>query len=504
MKTIIAGALIASLAACAVDDVTTETDEQSLYGGVSWGNATDGASIPVCFMAAYIYTDFQARVKTYLKNSWSSYAKIGFTGFNQCPTTASYRKVRVYLVNEPNYRAHTDNDFNGDKQVFLSIYHAADDNYADFQAQVVHEFGHVLGYSHEMQRPDNWTTGVSKNCPAQPDDLLNYGSLPGGTYFTLTYDTNSIMNYCRPAFGPDLSLGDISGVRLGYGTRDVKGGIYVVDANNDLHWYRHDGRTTGIFSWAGTSGAVVGHGWAFRKIFSGGGSLGTLYGIDANNLLYWYRHDERTDGGPLWTFESGKLPIGSGWNYETIFGAGDGVIYGVTPPIPAHFEGGQFRPLNPGGNLIWYRHTGNTYGTFSWAPGSGTQVGSGWDAFQTAFSGGNGILYGITKVVPAHFDVVTNRFIPETGGDLLWYRHTGATTGQGTWGAGSGTVVKKGFGHYKRVFSGGDGVIYAIDQSDQLLWFRHDGQATGAATWATASGSPVGYGWAFAQIVGDD
>jgi len=63
-------------------------------------------------------------------------------------------------------------------------------------------------------------------------------------------------------------------------------------------------------------------------------------------------------------------------------------------------------------------------------------------------------------------------------GDLLWYRHNTAydvklqnrrrqteLTGP--------LVVHKGWQNFRHVFSAGDGVIYAIDQNGDLLWFKH-------------------------------
>jgi len=46
---------------------------------------------------------------------------------------------------------------------------------------------------------------------------------------------------------------------------------------------------------------------------------------------------------------------------------------------------------------------------------------------------------------------------------------------------------------FKQVFSGGQGIIYAVKPDGQLLWYRHDGYATGDSKWSGPL--KVGSGW---------
>ncbi|PYP83216.1 MAG: hypothetical protein DMG65_24820 [Candidatus Angelobacter sp. Gp1-AA117] len=84
----------------------------------------------------------------------------------------------------------------------------------------------------------------------------------------------------------------------------TKGVIYGVGPNNDLLWYRHDGRTDGSFRWPFSQGKQVGVGWVFKHLFSGGN--GIIYGIKENGDLLWYRHEGRADGSFRWPFSEGK------------------------------------------------------------------------------------------------------------------------------------------------------------------------------------------------------
>ena len=53
--------------------------------------------------------------------------------------------------------------------------------------------------------------------------------------------------------------------------------------------------------------------------------------------------------------------------------------------------------IDSGGDLRWYRHNGWADGSARWiAGGGGNNVGGGWNIYSTVFSGGNGVIYGIT------------------------------------------------------------------------------------------------------------
>lgn len=74
--------------------------------------------------------------------------------------------------------------------------------------------------------------------------------------------------------------------------------------------------------------------------------------------------------------------------------------------------------------------------------------------------------------------------------DLLLYRHDGRNDGSFRWAFSEGRKVGVGEGNFKQVFSGGDGVIYAITDNGDLMWYRDDG----SFRWAFSEGKKVGAG----------
>ena len=81
-------------------------------------------------------------------------------------------------------------------------------------------------------------------------------------------------------------------------------------------------------------------------------------------------------------------------------------------------------------------------------------------------------------------------------GDLMWFRHDGRGDGSANWTPTSGGRKVGSGWNFRRVFSGGDGIIYVITDNGDLMWFRHDGRGDGSANWTpTSGGRKVGSGW---------
>jgi predicted lipoprotein with Yx(FWY)xxD motif len=240
-------------------------------------------------------------------------------------------------------------------------------------------------------------------------------------------------------------------------------------ATGDLEWYQHLGRSDGTVKWSNSGTAIkVGSGWNFQEVFPAGN--GVIYGIASTGDLLWYRHVGRSDGTIKWANSGSPIKVGTGWNsFKQVFAADDGVIYAITQS----------------GDLLWYQHLGQSNGAVSWAnSGSPIKVGSGWNGFKQVFAADDGVIYAITQ-----------------GGDLLWYQHLGRSDGTVKW-ANSGSPIKVGNGWlFDHVFAANDGVIYAVTSTGDLLWYRHQGRSDGTVNWAYPGGGiKVGSGWHFRQV----
>lgn len=107
--------------------------------------------------------------------------------------------------------------------------------------------------------------------------------------------------------------------------------IYAVRDNGDLHWYRYTGNgendPSGATGAAANNGNVIGNGWAgFRDLFGGPSAIWrsgeldvsghTLYGVEQNGDLRWYRYvgdgTQDPSGNTGWDPNSRNI-IGNGW-----------------------------------------------------------------------------------------------------------------------------------------------------------------------------------------------
>jgi hypothetical protein len=242
--------------------------------------------------------------------------------------------------------------------------------------------------------------------------------------------------------------------------------IYGLGADGILRWYRHNGATQGVGaniagSWVGANN--VSADWAeFKQVFTGGN--GVIYGIMQDGKLLWLRH------AAFLTGEGAETPgawnetreVAAGWGeYRHAFSAGNGIIYAVTAE----------------GQLLWFRHTGFADGEAQWA--GPIALTDGWANYEQVFSGGNGVIYAVGA-----------------DGLLKWRRHDGYQTGANDWQATKD--VGRGWSGLKAVFSAGAGIIYTISPDGLLRWYRHHGYLDGRGLEspnAWQGRSDVGHGW---------
>ncbi len=235
------------------------------------------------------------------------------------------------------------------------------------------------------------------------------------------------------------------------------GTIYAVNDQGDLLWFRHLGFADGTSKWATSAGVKVASGWGgYKRAFAS--NRGVLYAIGSDGTLFWFQHLGYETGAATWANAGKGLPIATDWASPLmVVVADDGVLYAV----------------RPNGDLDWYRHTGFDTGAATWI--GPQQVGTGWTVFDAIEATSLGVLYG-----------------RKPSGELLWYKHLGQSTGTASWDTRS--PIGSGWNVFGRFTASDSGVIYAIRQSGALDWYCNDGFDTGASAWRNVQGILQGFG----------
>jgi hypothetical protein len=154
--------------------------------------------------------------------------------------------------------------------------------------------------------------------------------------------------------------------------------VFAVEPDGDLRWYRYngDGRAdpTGGTGWHPNSGNLVGNGWAgFQRIVGTGAGI---FAVEPNGDLRWYRYDGSgqadVSGATGWHPNSGSV-IGNGWA-------------GFTDLTGCSTDRGGFAAMlfavSENGDMRWYRYDGHgepdRSGATGWHANSGNIIGNGW------------------------------------------------------------------------------------------------------------------------------
>jgi hypothetical protein len=209
-----------------------------------------------------------------------------------------------------------------------------------------------------------------------------------------------------------------------------------------------------------------------------------LYGVQQDGALMWQRHLISRNGNTFKHSWNTPKKVGDGWlaGYKGTYPAGQNAIYS----------------LSDNGELRWHWHTGVLDGSYRWREPS-QAVGTGWDAFRYIIPMDHGVVYTILN-----------------DGTLRWQQHhdyqNGKISGAQAWMA--SRMVGWGWDNFKNIFSGGNGVLYVVNQQNQLMWYKlksylkppsvppSDASHARQLEWERSWEGPkkVGDGWDFVQL----
>jgi hypothetical protein len=204
-----------------VDETVPETHEQPLFQeGNTWPNGV----VPVCYHTTFPeQTRLAQKARRILQDSWSKAANVNFVGWDACDKVrAAWGPSVVFLAFWPEDGGNTSSQ--GPVGDYTTAYVTQNDSLGNepwFTRVVNHEFGHVLGFGHEQERPDNFNPNPVY-CPVfQPGREHPYL----GVWLTPEFDRDSIMSYCNA--NSHLSTGDIYGARAAYGRNNWAHGFMI-------------------------------------------------------------------------------------------------------------------------------------------------------------------------------------------------------------------------------------------------------------------------------------